>query len=97
MFNIFKLLILNEIQFFKFFSAGKITDSRDRVVKYYAEAPRVLKYLASKKIKISIASKGHQTYGVMQLLHLFGWNGYFHHKEIYPGSKTKHLIRRVFT
>jgi len=76
---------------FFFFRDGKVFDSRDRVVKYYPDTPKVLKYLQDKNIGISVASRTEDPEGAEQLIQLLGWNKYFLNKQIYPGSKDTHI------
>lgn len=70
---------------------GKVVDYRGCVIKHYPDIPKILKYLQDKNIGISVASRTGETDGAEQLIQLFGWNKYFQNKQIYPGSKVKHI------
>jgi len=72
-------------------STGKVVDSRGSVIKYYPDTPTILKYLKENNIGISVASRTGEIDGAEQLIQLFGWNKYFQNKQIYPGSKDKHI------
>ncbi|XP_050431803.1 magnesium-dependent phosphatase 1-like [Adelges cooleyi] len=74
-------------------SSGKVEDMRGKLIKYYPESPKVLEFLSSHKIGISVASRTGEVDGAEQLIKLFGWNNYFQNKQIYPGSKDKHFKR----
>lgn len=68
-----------------------MVDYRGCVIKHYPDTPKVLKYLHDKNIGISVASRTGETDGAEQLIQLFGWNKYFQNKQIYPGSKDRHI------
>lgn len=74
-----------------FFSDGKVVDCRRIIIEHYPDIPKILKYLQDKNIGISVASRTGETDGAEQLIQLFGWNKYFQNKQIYPGSKSKHI------
>jgi len=72
-----------------------VVDSRGSVIKYYPDTPKILKYLKENNIGISVASRTGEIDGAEQLIQLFGWNKYFQNKQIYPGSKDKHIKKSV--
>jgi len=57
----------------------------------YAEVPFVLRSLADNDVDLAVASRTTFPDGAHSLISLFGWDGYFKHREIYPGSKTAHF------
>ena len=61
--------------------------------KPYPEATSILKKLIENGIVLGIASRTTATTAAKELVKTLGWDPYFQHKEIYPGSKVAHLAK----
>lgn len=81
--------------FYKYFNRkdGKIVDSHGQTMKFYKEAPTILKQLKDEGYQLGVASRTSEIAGANSLLKLFDWDKYFDYKEIYPGSKVTHLSK----
>jgi len=69
----------------------KVVDRHQQHIKHYEEVPAVLEKLNSLGYELAIASRTGAIEEAEHLLHLFEWNQYFTYKEIYPGSKVRHI------
>lgn len=74
-----------------YWKKGKLFDSLDAHIRLYDDVPDIMKDLKSKGKKIAAASRTYRPDWAQDLLHLFDIDSYFDLKEIYPGSKIKHL------
>lgn len=64
-----------------------MVDVNGKQVKYFKEAPEILKYIHDKQIMIGAFSKCYDIDGAKQLIDLFGWSKYFSHIHLFKGDE----------
>lgn len=68
-----------------------IADSNGVEMKPFPQVNQLLNRISLLNIQMGIASRTTFPVGALQLVSLFGWDGFFTYKEIYPGSKVAHF------
>ncbi|XP_069113251.1 magnesium-dependent phosphatase 1-like [Argopecten irradians] len=71
---------------------GKVFDARSREIRSFPDIEHILKKLKNSNFKLAIASEAFNKEEVRRLVTYFGWDIYFDHMEVYPGSKITHLL-----
>lgn len=70
---------------------GDVVDSRGSLIEYYKDSPKILEYLYTRNISMSIASRTNDPRRVGKLLDLYGWNKYFISKQLSWRKKNIHI------
>lgn len=71
----------------------ELFDQNKKWIRLYPDTIKVLEILQQHRKIIAAASRTYEPTWAEQLLELFNINKFFDIKEIYPGSKTRHLKR----
>lgn len=78
-----------------YFRNGRILDTKNQIMGYYEEAPKVLEKLYNEGYILAAVSRTKDPTGVAQLLKLFTWDRFFTYTELYPEPKVAHFERYV--
>lgn len=74
-------------------SEGDVYDNYKRHIRLYEDVILILEKLVSERIPVALASRTDQPDWANQLTKLLRLDPYIRFREIYPGSKIKHLHR----
>lgn len=72
---------------------GNIVDSSGRKMELYPDSIKILELLNELGCIVAIASRTEEPSWARQLIKLFEIEHFFHHMEIYPTSKLRHLSK----
>lgn len=70
---------------------GHIRDEDGRKIILYPEVIPILEALSNRQVILAVASRTHSPDWANELMELLEIKKYFHHFEIYPGSKIDHF------